>query len=1342
MRRTVIALTVLSTLCLGYQIFTQNFDSTWSTNIPPAGWRIFHTDTAVQGAHDWHRNNAGAAPWTGHRTPYAALYWSIGQDSSPDSLISPIINCSGYENITLKCSTHFFRKYPTGFQATLAYSTDGGATFPSSMYLRNYAAIDSFEGEETFTLTYARNRDSIVVAWIFDDSLYNINWWCMDHVVIEGDSLLAWDAACAGINSPSTYIQPGLLSPEAEFHNYGGNPQYGVPVLCSLYDNTMTPLAAWQDLIDTLPVGTARTVTFSPAYSIGVGDNYYIKFWCAADSDYDRSNDTLDRYFRVDVTHQLSYCDNSASSYESWPIGHHGWGVKFGLPAGVDTAYVESLQVRIQTGTGPTGNLYQLALVKPDSLTGSPSEMFYKTPVLAGSDGWNSLFMADTGEHIPITDSFFAFYLQVGEPPESPALGIDDAATSGARYWRYLEGTLQQDTPPGDYLIRAWIREDTLPRQDTDARCLYVEEPWYEFVQRPFDRPLQVRARIQNHGYSPLADVAVLCSLKVGSVPLFWDSLSLTTLLSGQDTVVTFSPWVDTLPGSKRCSVIVRTVIPAGGSPDMVPQNDDKRFGFDLWKGAFTGLSTMAYAWIDSDTTEGPTYNWVDTSGADVVMSTADDIRMFVPFGFGFPYYDTVYDYGHVSSNGWLLFGNDQQSHAPNPLILPDPSLPNAALYPYWADLRFGPGYGGGSLRRKMDGTAPNRRCTFIWQDVLRVGTADTTNRISFELVLHENGTIEYQYQDVDAGDLNYNNAKNAGIGLEDKYGADGLTYLYARPPMSGAVNDLMNRVYDGQVIRLYNVFRDVAALEITSPLEYQFPGEVTPTARIQNYGTVKDTVRVYMTILPGAPPYHDSLIVTDLDPGDSTVVSFTPCNLEVGNFRAICSTKMVGDVADSNNIAYKVFIVSPWIQRPDIPEGWRRRKVKGAATAYAPTTNKLYALKGSNDNEMWVFDLATGTWDTVAPMPDAPSGRRAKYGCDLTFDADHGSDGYLWAIKGGRRTDFYAYDIAADTWHIKPPVFFSHLWNYRPPNKGAALQYSPNTGAEGRVYCIPGNNTNFFWAYDIADTTWDTLPSVPLDPGGRFRRCKHGSDLAGGYGNDTIYVAKGSNTYELYGYLQSRDTWAHRLDQVSLKGPRRKKVKSGASITYHQGGLYLLKGGNTQEFWRYQLGSDTWQRLTDIPISVRGRRRKCKRGSALESIDSTLLCLKGSYTYEFWEYSPRGDTAAARWFGLGQRPARSGVMAEAEDLRDGQLRVWPNPTVGAMAISYTISTAARVQVRIYDASGQLVRGLVDMPALPGRHTIRWDGLDNRQERVAAGIYFLKLTGGQAALTRKLVIQR
>ncbi len=780
------------------QLLYQDFDTTWTTNSPPAGWRIFHTDTTVQGTDDWHRRNVGSVPWAGHGSPYAAIFWNVHQDRPPDSLVSPVFDCRGLENVTLRCSTHFFRKWLTGFQASLVYSVDGGVSFP--YLLMDYATVDSFEGEEVFLLEQARNRNNVVLAWVFDDSLYNINWWCLDDVRVEGDTMPEWDVGCAGIQHPGFYIQPGLMRPRARFTNLGQVQQVDVPVACSLYDNMMTPLAGWLDTVNSMQPGQSRNVNFSPAYDMAEGDSYFIRFWCAADSDYNRANDTLDRYFGVGPLHLLSYCDNAPDVGISWPVGHHGWGVKLGLPTGVQTTFLESLQVYLSPGTGPLGDRYQLAVVCPDSL-GLPGDVVLKTPVLSCAQGWNSRFMAETGEHLAVYDSFYVFYLQVGEPPECPELGLDGAVTAGAQYWRWFAGTFVPDSPPGDLLIRAWVHEDIFPQAAYDARCLCVVEPGYEFVQRPYDAPLQVKARIENHGLTLLQTVAVMCSLKAGSTTLHSDSVGVSNLAPGQDSLVEFRAWVDILPHSKRCSLIVRTVVPDGQNPDTVPENDDKRYGFDLLKGAFTGTSGLGFEWVDSDTVGGPAFAWIDTMGADIVMSTADDLRMFVDFGFDFPYYDTAYEYGYVCSNGWLLFGADQQTNTPTPLILPDPRLPNNAVYAYWADLRFGTGHGGGRLYRKMGGVPPTRFCAFIWQNVLRVGTADTTDRLSFEIVLHENGDIVFQYLDVEAGDPWFDNGKYAGFGLEDMYGADGLTYLYACPPMSGAVNDPANRIAGSRAI-------------------------------------------------------------------------------------------------------------------------------------------------------------------------------------------------------------------------------------------------------------------------------------------------------------------------------------------------------------------------------------------------------------------------------------------------------------------------------------------------------------------------------------------------------------
>jgi flagellar hook assembly protein FlgD len=64
------------------------------------------------------------------------------------------------------------------------------------------------------------------------------------------------------------------------------------------------------------------------------------------------------------------------------------------------------------------------------------------------------------------------------------------------------------------------------------------------------------------------------------------------------------------------------------------------------------------------------------------------------------------------------------------------------------------------------------------------------------------------------------------------------------------------------------------------------------------------------------------------------------------------------------------------------------------------------------------------------------------------------------------------------------------------------------------------------------------------------------------------------------------------------------------------------------------------------------------------------------------------------------------------------------------------------VLLAVYDVSGALVKTLVNGSMPGGRHEARWDGLNERGESVASGIYFVQLRSDGYTNARKMVLLR
>lgn len=100
-----------------------------------------------------------------------------------------------------------------------------------------------------------------------------------------------------------------------------------------------------------------------------------------------------------------------------------------------------------------------------------------------------------------------------------------------------------------------------------------------------------------------------------------------------------------------------------------------------------------------------------------------------------------------------------------------------------------------------------------------------------------------------------------------------------------------------------------------------------------------------------------------------------------------------------------------------------------------------------------------------------------------------------------------------------------------------------------------------------------------------------------------------------------------------------------------------------------------------------------------------------------------------------------TGVGDEPPVYRNTLAQNRPNPFNPVTTISYSVKESARVTLRIYSVSGQLVRTLVDDVKDPGiTHEVTWDGANNAGTQVSSGVYFYRLTAPGFTRTKKMVL--
>jgi hypothetical protein len=81
----------------------------------------------------------------------------------------------------------------------------------------------------------------------------------------------------------------------------------------------------------------------------------------------------------------------------------------------------------------------------------------------------------------------------------------------------------------------------------------------------------------------------------------------------------------------------------------------------------------------------------------------------------------------------------------------------------------------------------------------------------------------------------------------------------------------------------------------------------------------------------------------------------------------------------------------------------------------------------------------------------------------------------------------------------------------------------------------------------------------------------------------------------------------------------------------------------------------------------------------------------------------------------------------------------YPNPFTTSTVMELRISRPMWLEASVFDLNGKRLRTLLASNVLMGTRKLLWDGTDDVGSIVPSGIYWVKVTSGQATLTRKVL---
>lgn len=757
----------------------------------------------------------------------------------------------------------------------------------------------------------------------------------------------------------------------------------------------------------------------------------------------------------------------------------------------------------------------------------------------------------------------------------------------------------------------------------------------------------------------------------------------------------------------------------------------------------FNGPGDGNYYYVISDDNENINYDWIDIDGISIELSMQHNDEFsseVISLPFLFPFYNEMYDYVQVNANGWVGWSSANETAWSN-LEIPSSEAPHPAIFGFFDDLNPENDDGNTNASGNIYYHTDNNRAVIWFDDVVR-WSVDDWGQFDFQIVLYPNGRFKVNYREMQGV------TNSASVGFQNESGTEGSQIVHNQNFIESNIS-WAAQSSNGNIPWLYvsTSNGDLSGYLLDGESEEIYVNVITSDINTGNYSAsieieselvepVIIPIELSLSSMDSIPqlPFIDisnsvngiiSMPEDDNSLFSSIASRYTHLTVSNGGVIPI----LIQDEIEDYKVLHIRGILESFLK--DVPGTQWGNDKSSISNAIASNNAMIFLLNDESEIEnsdlISLFDLGVdgqiiisdnivseGTSEYINGLNNDLS-----YQLILDFIYNHG----IQLVVPGMVNQLEESMINSISNNIYEPsmqiseqnhllryfklgleVYYG-LWEFNPNQDGFAGDYeyglinrSQLQNGDSLLYGILNNFFNEFWTYNAV------LPSI----------FNSSFDLT--LDTNSIYTYK-----------------SQYLKDVTLKGSNESSLIGNNYNNY-------LEGNHGRNYFVGGVGSDTLNGGLGLDRAVYlGEFAEYIVVPMDEPIDSAYRVIDIVNNRDGLDYIMNIEQIE---FG-GELFFVSDILKLEDKVIPSHFKLqtpFPNPFNPFVNVNFSIAKPCRVDLRIYDLKGKIVKNITDKTFNPGNYNIVWDAKDNLGNQVSTGVYYLKLSAqGHYQKTQKVL---